>query len=345
MPEPIVAAIASPPIDAVVLWVDGDDPAHRARLDAYLATLGRPRPPAAAPTRFRSVGEVDYCVSALLRFAPFVRCVHVVTDRQRPALFDAAAAWPPALRERVRLVDHREIFTGFEDCWPTFNGRTIESLMHRIPGLAEQFVFLNDDFLLVRPLQPQDWFVDGRPVLRGRWEPAPERRLARRLRRAWSAWSGRSLRERAPSHRDAQARSAAAAGFRDRYWQFEHHPHPLRRSTLEAWYAAHPQRHRANVEPRLRSDTQLLPPVLAGHLEIAAGAALLSDDPRLVYVKAASHSPSRIRSALARAAQDPRVLYLCVQSLDDAPPAVQREVLDWCERVIGSPTRAVPTGE
>jgi hypothetical protein len=224
------------PIDAVVLWVDGDDPAHRERLSAHLASLGRPPPPAADPTRFRSAGEIEHCVASLLRFAPFLRRVHVVTDRQRPPVFDAAAGWPAALRDKLRLVDHREIFAGgFEDCWPTFIGRTIESLMHRVPGLAEHYVFLNDDFMLVRPVLPEDWFVDGRPVLRGRWEPAPERRLGRRLRRAWSAWSGRPLRERSPSHRDAQARSAAAVGFVDRYWQYEHHPHPLRRSTIEAW--------------------------------------------------------------------------------------------------------------
>ena len=30
-------------VDAVVTWVDGADPAHRRKLDDYLASLGRPR--------------------------------------------------------------------------------------------------------------------------------------------------------------------------------------------------------------------------------------------------------------------------------------------------------------
>ncbi|MEP7283114.1 MAG: Stealth CR1 domain-containing protein [Rubrivivax sp.] len=339
MLEP-AAASAAAPIDAVVLWVDGDDAAHRARLDAYLATLGRARPPAAAPTRFHSLGEVDYCVSALLRFAPFVRCVHVVTDRQRPTLFDAAAAWPAAQRDRLRLVDHREIFVGFEDCLPSFNSRSIESLIHRIPGLAEQFVYLNDDFLLVRPLQREDWFVDGRPLLRGRWPTPPALRWPRRLRRALSEWSGRPPRDRAPSHLDAQARAATAAGWQDRFFAQAHHPHPTRRSTLERWFADHPERLRANVEPRLRSDRQLLPLSLAVHLELAQGGAPRSDDARLVYVKAASYSAARVRRCLARAETDTRVLYLCLQSLDGAPAALQHEVLDWCERLIGRPAAA-----
>jgi hypothetical protein len=84
---------ASQDIDAVVLWVDGDDPVHRQKLDNHLASIGR-RPHSAHPTRFRSVGEVDYCIRSILKFAPFVRRIHVVTDAQVPAIFETASAWP-----------------------------------------------------------------------------------------------------------------------------------------------------------------------------------------------------------------------------------------------------------
>ncbi|MCB1572212.1 MAG: Stealth CR1 domain-containing protein, partial [Xanthomonadales bacterium] len=39
-------------IDAVITWVDGADPAHRQRLDAYLTGIGQSRPPSAERTRF-----------------------------------------------------------------------------------------------------------------------------------------------------------------------------------------------------------------------------------------------------------------------------------------------------
>ncbi len=41
--------------------------------------------------------------------------------------------------------------------------------MHRIPGLAEHFVYFNDDFFLIKHTKPTDFFRDGLPVLRGKW--------------------------------------------------------------------------------------------------------------------------------------------------------------------------------
>ena len=47
------------PIDAVITWVDGADPAHAARLAAYLDSIGAGRPNAAPPTRFHDAGETS----------------------------------------------------------------------------------------------------------------------------------------------------------------------------------------------------------------------------------------------------------------------------------------------
>ena len=47
---------------------------------------------------------------------------------------------------------------------PTFNSHTIELNFHRIPGLSEQFVYFNDDFLLTGPCAPEDFFRNGLPV-------------------------------------------------------------------------------------------------------------------------------------------------------------------------------------
>ena len=72
------------PIDAVITWVDGADPAHAARLAAFLGTSARPT--AAHATRFSDAGEIEWCVASILRFAPWIRTIHVVTDRQVPPL-------------------------------------------------------------------------------------------------------------------------------------------------------------------------------------------------------------------------------------------------------------------
>ena len=80
---------------------------------------------------------------------------------------------------RVRVVDHREILPASD--LPTFNSHAIESGLHRVPGLAEHFVYLNDDVLLGRPLSPTAFFTPaGLPhVFPDEWpiglEERPER--------------------------------------------------------------------------------------------------------------------------------------------------------------------------
>ncbi|CAN0475449.1 unnamed protein product, partial [Phaeothamnion confervicola] len=191
-------------IDAVITWVDGDDAAHRAKLDHHLKQVGH-APAAAAATRFRSVGEIDYCVASLLRFAPFLRRIFIVTDAQVPPVVARSTGWPEALRGKLAVVDHREVFAGFEDSLPTFNSLSIESVLHRVPGLAEHYIYLNDDFLLLRPVAPEDWFSGGEPVLRGHWRPQPQHGLGRRARRWLSLLTGQDPTPNRAGYRDVQA--------------------------------------------------------------------------------------------------------------------------------------------
>jgi hypothetical protein len=318
-------------IDAVVTWVDGEDPQHRAKLDAYLGSIGR-RPAAAAPTRFRSAGEIDWCITSLLRHAPFLRRIHILTDAQVPPIVMRAA---PGLSDRVLVVDHRTVFAGHHEVLPTFNSLAIESVMHRIPGLAENFVYLNDDFMLIRPLAATDWFRDGMPVLRGSWARLPGPRLADRLRSLWGRASGRPLAPPRPGHMVAQALSARLAGFEHRFVPLAHQPHPMQRSVLERFFDTHPGLLERNIAPRLRDGTQFLPQGLAAHLALAAGRAHLEPDARLLYLKPASASPARLARQLRAAEGEARLLFACVQSLDEAAPAAQQQVIDALQRLIG----------
>ena len=46
---------------------------------------------------------------------------------------------------------------------PVFNSRAIEINLHRIPGLAEQFVYFNDDMFITKPVTKEDFFKNGLP--------------------------------------------------------------------------------------------------------------------------------------------------------------------------------------
>ena len=144
------------PIDVVYTWVDGSDPGWRERKARALRENGwvaEVSEQAANDSRFASRDELCYSLRALHAFAPWVRHVFLVTDEQVPAWLDTS-------HPRITVVPHREIF-GDTGRLPTFNSQAIESRLHRVPGLAEHFLYLNDDVFLGRPVAPEMFFTPG----------------------------------------------------------------------------------------------------------------------------------------------------------------------------------------
>ena len=70
--------------------------------------------------------------------------------------------WLNLDNERIKLITHDEIFK-FKTDLPTFSSAAIESNLHRIPGLSENFLYLNDDILLNQPVSIHDFYdpLDG----------------------------------------------------------------------------------------------------------------------------------------------------------------------------------------
>ena len=138
------------PIDAVYTWVDGDDPDWAARLAAVSHDDPSISADALIAGRYADRGELRYSLRSLEMYAGWVRRIFIVTDGQVPG-------WLNTDHPKITVVAHREIFKD-PSCLPTFNSHAIESQLHRIPGLAEHFLYLNDDFFLARPLRPEHFF-------------------------------------------------------------------------------------------------------------------------------------------------------------------------------------------
>ncbi|WP_296603391.1 stealth family protein, partial [Nocardioides sp.] len=141
------------PVDVVYTWVDGEDPDWNARRAARLTETGVDLDrTSSGQARFRNHDELRYSLRSVHLFAPWVRRIHLVTAGQAPA-------WLDTRHPGVRLVDHAEILPA--EALPTFNSQAIETGLHRVPDLAEHFVYLNDDVLLGRPRRPEDFFSPG----------------------------------------------------------------------------------------------------------------------------------------------------------------------------------------
>ena len=144
------------PVDIVYLWVDGADPLWRARHRAAYGKWAAQHPGQLAlhgnvAGRYRDNGELRYNLRALERFFPGHGHVYLVTDRQAPGWLRAS--------ERLTVIDHRQLIPA--SALPVFDSAHIESYLHHIPGLAERFLYLNDDVFLGQRFDVDHWFGDG----------------------------------------------------------------------------------------------------------------------------------------------------------------------------------------
>lgn len=321
-----------PPIDAVITWVDGSDPVHRKKRDDALAATGKVRTPAAHSTRFNDAGEIDYCITSILRFAPWFRRIHIVCDEQVPAIVERLRASGDA--ERFNIVDHREIFRGYETHLPTFNSRSIISMLWRIEGLADDFVYFNDDMILLRDVAPDDFFRDGKVVERGHWRMQNEASFVGRLRSWFRPF--RSGRVERVGSLDSQQLSARVAGFEKRYFRLHHNPYPMRRETLAEFFKQRPQLLSLNSRHRFRSNEQFKTECVDAHLQLLREQAIIDNRLQVVQLKPSEQSTSRVRSKIREADSNEGAAFTCVQSIELAPPDLQREIFDWLDRRVGS---------
>jgi hypothetical protein len=139
-------------IDIIVPWVDGTDPAWQAEFKRYLPECSDEDD--VNPNRYREWGLLPYWFRGIEKFMPWVRKVHFLTNGQVPP-------WLNTQCEKLHLVTHADILPA--DCLPIFSSRPIDLAMHRIPGLSEQFIYFNDDFYVLQPLTPDDFFHHGLP--------------------------------------------------------------------------------------------------------------------------------------------------------------------------------------
>lgn len=136
-------------MDAVITYVDGLDPLWRA--DYEKAVGGKLN-----EKRFRDWGTLRYLLRGIRRFMPYIDNVYLVVARSSQV--------PQWASPNLKIVLHKDIIPAH--LLPAFNSTAIEMFLHRIPGLSEQFIYFNDDFFPVAPSRAEDFFRDGKAVMK-----------------------------------------------------------------------------------------------------------------------------------------------------------------------------------
>jgi hypothetical protein len=323
------------PIDVVIAWVDGNDPKLKEKREKYLLSNKPANASSAKPTRFASVNEIKYCVLSILKFAPFVRNIYIVTDNQDPNVHDDIKRYYPEKVNTIKIVDHKGIFKGYEEALPTFNSITIGNMVWRIDGLSENFVYFNDDVFLIRDIKPTDWIINNRPVLRGRWVTPPYLKIFRnkiRLFVSHHIFKNYSYQPKF-SFKLVQWNAALLVGMRFRLFFNCHTPHVVNRKRIEEFFINHNEFLKQNIAYRFRNQVQFNITTLANHLEILSGNKnTMKLD--LGYIVPSYYSPKRLTRKINRCITNPSVKSVCVQSLDTASPEDQQRIFNFMNKFL-----------
>lgn len=137
-------------MDVVITYVNGLDPVWQKDYQKYTDVPVMEK-------RFRDWGTLKYLLRGVESHMPFIENVHLVVshESQVPDWVD---------RKNLHVVLHSEFIPA--EFLPTFNCNTLEMHLHRISGLYEEYLYFNDDMFPVRDCRPEDFFREGKPVIR-----------------------------------------------------------------------------------------------------------------------------------------------------------------------------------
>ena len=133
-------------MDAVITYVNGEDPLWQ---ESYRKAVASSE----GAKRFRDWGTLPFLLRGIHECLPFIERVFLVvaSDSQVPDWVD---------RSRLHVVLHENIIPS--QLLPVFNSCTIEMFLHRIPGLAEEYLYFNDDMFPLKPCRPANFFDNGK---------------------------------------------------------------------------------------------------------------------------------------------------------------------------------------
>lgn len=307
------------PIDAVITWVDGADPAHAAKMRQYGGKFTFVDNDVAGATRYANVGEIYRCVASIRKYAPFIRTIFIVTDNQDPCI--------PEGNIPVKIVDHRDIFRGYEQWLPVFNSVAIETMTWRIPGLAEHYIEFNDDFMLCSPATREDYFTpDGQPVCYTKPYSMAYVKFTRMIKRHEHG-------HKKVTFKGLTMNAARLAGAKCRMLKLYHTPRALNRAFFEQWYAKHPDHIERNISHRFRDASQFSPEeVFYISMWKQKKLTLRSAKRHMFYFEPKPKKDYVTRKLNELQSGDWK--FCCFNSLDLASPHDRKRLMDWMDKNV-----------
>lgn len=149
--------IKYPKIDLVYTWVDGNDSQWKLEKRKYMQLeKNKNLAHSAEANRYRNVNELKYSLRSVEKFSTFINNIYIVTNGQIPTWFNNKDS--NSKNQKIKIIKHHQIMDS--KFLPTFSSVAIEANLHKIPGLSEYFIYLNDDVFFGKRCHPEN-FLDA----------------------------------------------------------------------------------------------------------------------------------------------------------------------------------------
>jgi len=134
-------------LSAVYTWVNGSDPVYKESQKKYPAggTVLEDK----GANRWRDNQELRFSLRSLEKNAPWFKKIYIViNDGTQPP------NWLNRSNPKVEVVYASSLFPYNNPDWiPTFNSNVLELNLYNIKNITTRFVYFNDDFFLLEPVQ------------------------------------------------------------------------------------------------------------------------------------------------------------------------------------------------
>lgn len=315
-------------IDVVVLWVDGNDPKHHAkRLAAMGGNKSLMTEDVGGDTRYAAMGELRWMLTSVMKFMPWVRKIHIVTDNQVPVNEMQWVTEHFGQRIPIQIVDHSCVFAGLQEALPTFNGISIESVVWRLPGLSRKYIYFNDDMIAVRHMTPDDWFDGEKLIVHGYRFGLKTARLRQLMK---CIVKGRNVQ----GFKTPMIKTAQLLGD-NHFIYYYHSPLPQDKELLKRYFTEHPEVLQRNVMYKFRDISQFTAQTLCTQLAEHEGRLILNSMKNNMLLKPVASRPDYLKEHLKRVDSNPNIKMVCINSLDCTTAEERDRFARWIEDVLG----------
>lgn len=141
-------------IDIVIPWVDPLDSAWQKAKRLYTENLYNTN--ITDEKFFRDWNTLLFLFRSIEKNLPWANKIHFLTYGHIPR-------WMNVNHDKLRIHNHKDFFKK-EHSFPVFSSDAIEMNLSSIPDLSEKFIYFNDDEIVIRPVNPDRFFINNLPV-------------------------------------------------------------------------------------------------------------------------------------------------------------------------------------